>query len=456
MDITIHNIFPDKDAILSAMGFHELPIQLGVRQTLHGIITNSRWYDDIQRRYMPNFQHEYLMTFLANPDDDESAVIEHPFFSNPLYSYDRYLSCALIEYNKLLRYIYHCVNKVDLHGCSGQLEVLLCKPSAYVVLDIDEEEDEEDEEFVFVSLNKHKIRSISRTRTSLLHHKNKIRELLSILKSYPAETVEQQCPIHHVRDSLVCDENKDGKDGKDYVESLFIDYRRLHQHIHSLELMIDTAKLKLAHYQLLENTQLDLKQHLDKIQKYKIMDDLNMRAVEFCAPHLTYLSSYNSGYGPIRYSDPRFYNTIPCFYPRFALREPANAAGASFLLRLPDDLLRHIASFIGEDRLESVRRKCIMDRYFPNPRDDLVACLKKWRNCDLTHYSGQVFLRYRINFDRFRWRRTPLWKTGKKDDLIDNLLEGKQKLSFYEFLRDIFILTRILTSRRRGRSRRSD
>jgi hypothetical protein len=172
-----------------------------------------------------------------------------------------------------------------------------------------------------------------------------------------------------------------------------------------------------------------------------------MRAVEFCVPGLAYRGCVGNlgggGYGPICVSHDRFYNKIPIFTPIFAVGA-VGAVGGTNISMLPTELLCIISSFIGDDLLESVRRKCIADRFFPNARDDATAMLKLWRKVDLLYYSQQVFLRYNINFERNRWRRISIPKTAKKKALIENILAGKFKLSFYEFLRDVFILTRIL------------
>ena len=86
----------------------------------------------------------------------------------------------------------------------------------------------------------------------------------------------------------------------------------------------------------------------------------------------------------------------------------------------------------------------------------MVDLLKKWRNADLLRFSRHVYLEYDINFERCRWRRFLNWRTSKKVEIIEMLVSGKFKLTFFDFLRDVFILTRILISRRVGsRSRRT-
>jgi hypothetical protein len=119
--------------------------------------------------------------------------------------------------------------------------------------------------------------------------------------------------------------------------------------------------------------------------------------------------------------------------------------------RLPYELIDVIRSYVGEDYLESVRQTCIMERYFISGRDDVMVLLKKWRNIDLLKFSEQVFLKYTFNIERNQWRRKTIRKSSKKVDIIENIIEGKFKLTFYDFLRDVFIVTKILNCRKYGR-----
>ena len=425
-----NGIFPNKDAILRAMGFSEFPVQTGILQTLYCIISNSCWFDDIMMRYMPRYHHDILLGAILDPSINLIEMIqsgpENLFFSSSFYSYDRYMRCALIEYNKLLRYMTHCsVKGLGLNNFCGELEVSLCGGAADVV-----------GEPLFLSLNKQKIRHILRTRNSLLIYKDQIRKIIGELKTYRGGRGEPEVFLGTV------DFVWDGEGGVP---------DQLHQRICCLGNIVETVHKRLEDYRALQKKLEDLKMYLENLQKYKLIDDLNMRAVEFCLPHLSYRGCIGNfgegGYGPICVSGDRFYNKIPIFTPKFAVV----VVGGTNISMLPTELLRIISSFIGDDLLESVRRKCIMDRFFPNARDDATAMLKLWRKVDLFHYSQQVFLRYHINLERNRWRRIYISKTAKKEVLIDHIIEGKFKLTFYDFLRDVFILTRILNSRRRVR-----
>ena len=438
-----NGIFPNKEAILRAMGFSELPGQVGTLQMLYCIISNSCWYDDIMLRYMPRYHQDILLGAILDPSINLIEMIqsgpENLFFSSAFYSYDRYMRCALIEYNKLLRYMTHCSDRgLGLDNFSGELEVSLCTVEAEV-----EAEGEHEDESLFVALNKQKIRRILRTRDSLLYYKNQIRKTIDELKLYRGRWGEPEIILGTV--DLAWGGEGEGGGVPD----------QLHQQICCLGNLVGAAYKRLEDYRALQKNLEDLKMYLENLQKYKLIDDLNMRAVEFCVPGLTYRGYVGSGYGPICVSGDRFYNKIPIFTPKFSVGiwgiGGVGGTGRTNISALPTELLRIISSFIGDDVLESVRRKCIMDRFFPNARDDATAMLKLWRKVDLFHYSQQVFLRYHINFERNRWRRIYISKAAKKEVLIENILSGKFKLTFYDFLRDVFILTRILNSRRRGR-----
>jgi hypothetical protein len=66
------------------------------------------------------------------------------------------------------------------------------------------------------------------------------------------------------------------------------------------------------------------------------------------------------------------------------------------------------------------------------------------------NYSNN-FLKYTFNIERNQWRRKTIRKSSKKVDIIENIIEGKFKLTFYDFLRDVFIVTKILNCRKYGR-----
>lgn len=125
---------------------------------------------------------------------------------------------------------------------------------------------------------------------------------------------------------------------------------------------------------------------------------------------------------------------------------------------IPDEVLDIIRAYIGEAFIEHVRQYNITEKYFQientnpslNPsyhiKYNIEELLKKWRIVDLQSYAKQTFIRYDIdNNQSFRWRRRSLRTTISKTEAIRFILRGTHKHSFYEFQRDIIILSRILS-----------
>lgn len=103
---------------------------------------------------------------------------------------------------------------------------------------------------------------------------------------------------------------------------------------------------------------------------------------------------------------------------------------------LCDDVIGVIREFVGEEFLESVRRKTISNKYFPAPRkDSLILTLSTWRLGDLKRYSKHMFIAH-----EFRWipRTKPM--------IIDRIIH--HKLKFFELHRDIACLTKVFREKR--------
>jgi len=193
----------------------------------------------------------------------------------------------------------------------------------------------------------------------------------------------------------------------------------------------------------------------------KLVDDLNIRSVEFCTEDITYNACCGNRFGAFPDFDSVHFRSGVTFLRHIPVGSPAfefvKGRGADSSARrvgwndLPEDVVQLISSFLGKTVLESVRQKCIMDRYFPVGRDDAVALLKKWRNSELLNYSQHVFLKYQVDFDRYRWRRLHSPQRTNKMGIIDHFLRDRFRLDFYEFMRDIYLLTRILDGRRKRR-----
>jgi len=133
------------------------------------------------------------------------------------------------------------------------------------------------------------------------------------------------------------------------------------------------------------------------------------------------------------------------------LQERTLAFDITDLDYLPEDVVNYeILEFIGGDYMEIVRRRCISKKHFAVAREKLSELLWTWTIKDLRAYEKHLFMKYSIYADRldlFKYRQNK--STIKKGDLIDHMLSGVYKCSFYNFQRDVYCLTRILAEKRR-------
>ena len=203
--------FPNREIILSAMGFTEPPVVTSTEQMLYFIISHSLWFGDIHNRYMPNYKSDLLLnTFLNDTIENPEDMLQ----MNPMYSYNRYLLCSLMEYGKLYRYMTHCCSRgLGLELYDGDFSVLIddftesqcCSDEAKLSPNTTNFENDQrsSEKFVnsdslhddFVAeenidfnsikvpLNKQKVRCIRRTRMSILHYKKSIQDNVDLLRS---------------------------------------------------------------------------------------------------------------------------------------------------------------------------------------------------------------------------------------------------------------------------------
>lgn len=103
---------------------------------------------------------------------------------------------------------------------------------------------------------------------------------------------------------------------------------------------------------------------------------------------------------------------------------------------LCDDVIGVIREFVGEEFLESVRRKTISSKYFPAPRKtSMTEMLGTWRLGDLRQYSKQMFIAH-----EFRWI------PRNKPALIERIMSNR--LRFFELHRDIACLTKVFKEKR--------
>ena len=103
---------------------------------------------------------------------------------------------------------------------------------------------------------------------------------------------------------------------------------------------------------------------------------------------------------------------------------------------LCDDVIGVIREFVGEEFLESVRRKTTSDKYLPAPlKNSLIAMLGTWRLSELKRYSCHMFIAH-----EFRWApRT-------KASIIERIIHYRR--GFFELHRDIVCLTKAFREKR--------
>jgi hypothetical protein len=453
--------FPNREIILSAMGFTEPPLVNGTEQMLYYIISHSMWFGDIINRYMPNYKSDLLLNSILNNN------IENPedmIPMNPMYSYERYLQCSLLEYGKLSRYMTHCSSRgLGLELFEGDFSVFIENNESvdFTSLTDDNFVDEENIDFgvfseasfacggkppnneglrpelfnsIQVPLNKQKVRCIRRTRMSILHFKKSIQDNVDLLRSLESFLHDISfTPLNIYNDVISATTDK------------FITQDNVQQYIDLLDEKRVLIQQQIEKCRLIQQIRTDLKNNLENLHKYRLKDDLNMRSVEFCMPELKYFPVEDTK--NVLTTNIDDWSCLPCV-PRLISPYFKRNVNRSKNLFLPDELMCLIRSFIGEEILHSARRKCVMDRYFPEGSDNIVKMLKQWRNIDLIKFSEQVFLRYNVNYDRKRWRRVALRKSSNKTLLIENLINCNYRCTFFEFLRDIFFLTRIFDTKR--------
>ena len=103
---------------------------------------------------------------------------------------------------------------------------------------------------------------------------------------------------------------------------------------------------------------------------------------------------------------------------------------------LCDDVIGVIREFVGEEFLESVRRRTTSDKYFPTPRKNSIKeMLGTWRLSELKRYSRHLFIAH-----EFRWG------TRTKASIIE--LIPHYRRGFFELHRDIVCLTKAFREKR--------
>jgi hypothetical protein len=125
--------------------------------------------------------------------------------------------------------------------------------------------------------------------------------------------------------------------------------------------------------------------------------------------------------------------------------------------KLPGDIISHIQGFIGDEFLSNVRKRCISRIYFPNGKEDLKMLLNGWKVKQLLKYMGHSYLLYDVRPNDIlngRSYKLHIKRSSAKSTLIDYILKGVYKSTFYELQRDVYIISSILKSSRKPRPRK--
>jgi len=138
---------------------------------------------------------------------------------------------------------------------------------------------------------------------------------------------------------------------------------------------------------------------------------------------------------------------------RLALYNRSLCFNIELVSRLPQDMVLNIKEYIGISYLEDLRKYSVSMRYFPNKKNDLLDMLRTWRKKDLRNYMRKIFLHYSFHYKDIRSLDStlyvmPVLSYMKKNDIINVILTGTYKGTFYELHRDVWFLTRFLKERR--------
>lgn len=375
----------DRTQILSRLGLNGIPLPRTIEYVYYYITYNSCWYNDYLTRYFPNSYFSILLfeTEIMNEEMKEQII-----------------NAAIIEYKKLKRYIYHVYEKN-------------IQPDINTVIYEDTNTNNTNEHTNTFTTNRYilnklldNIENIKKVKKILYENKNELivletRQKLCFSNSKPYSYKETLDDIYDVEMKLI------------NVEKQITNLEKQKKHLISR---------KLNYYETEANK--------DLFNKLQNINNLYIRTLQF---------------------------------------------NIETIKNIPDEILDIIRGYIGEAFIENVRQHNITEKYFqientsintnldisssevntntiPNSiisydiKYNIEELLKKWRIVDLQSYAKQTFIRYDIdNNQSFRWRRRSLRTTISKTEAIKFILRGTHKHSFYEFQRDIIILSRILS-----------
>lgn len=358
------------------------------------IIMHSMYDQDIQTRY------KAILDTTTNPSPQRGdAATTH------------YIRSAKIEYTKLMNYIYHITNKTS-------------RTHLFVVEYPTENSPNPDIPYT-VELNKHTVSEIKRIQEQIKETQQKIETIKQIMSNFidpkdnyqpdhltcgkavfqPQKLVSINCsPISRGSWVLRSDEG---------YESFRVD---------TMIIMENNINVVQEGIRFLENKIKCLKKMKED---YTIFDTLNIDLIK----NETYLRKYLL---------------------KYALYLKTVKLDTTHINKLPEDAVKIIREYIGEDYLNKIRYHCIYKKYFPCGREDINNTLKSWKKEDLMNYGKQTFLRYNINTEHryYRFRKIWLVRSWTKDKIIDHITRNAMLYTFPDFQRDVYIITNLLKEKR--------
>jgi uncharacterized protein YerC len=114
---------------------------------------------------------------------------------------------------------------------------------------------------------------------------------------------------------------------------------------------------------------------------------------------------------------------------------------------LPEDVICLIKEYIGAEFLTEVKKHVTLKNVFPNPRQQMFDLLSEWTVKNIRKYKTRFYMNFDISYSasnrRYYYHFQNKLTGTRKQFVIDNLLSNTSLLSFYEFLRDVYLISKI-------------